>query len=549
MAARGSEAVLAAIERRRRSRPGRRGSAGRDDDPDEGESRRSDERRRRRRSGSHGSPDRSRQRKRSASGEVRKQVSFGGERASREQSVRTEAAESQPQEQLDQLPVSRPRDRSSTGSSGPLVMAELARVLAEERADAERQPASPVRSVPLWRLGPSGSAFDYGDAGPPTREQRRRSTSPPTAVSAASCGTCVDSCARSSAGATSECTCACSRCADTSSRRSGAGSSTRGSSNAEPKVLAAYEMSRDLLRDRLSTEDAETLAAVTAEDVVVVAGHYDRMEHVLRQLQIPFKRVLPLELAKLSLPLAGTVFVNCALRFSHAHVQRLKSFVHAGGTMVTSDWAVRNVLQRAWPGLVEASGRETMDDVVRVRATQNPDPVVAGFADEAAGAAQPVWWLERGSLPIRVLDRRRVRVLLESEEMHERYGNSEVLVAFDAGAGTVYHCVSHVMIARTEPLAPAQTQPAAVYARSKRASEATLTRWAAETDRYADVDYGTMQSAQTASEFAARVVLRQQVRASESRGDGGGRRRSSHAKRASTASAWSTTPAAGGSGV
>ena len=62
----------------------------------------------------------------------------------------------------------------------------------------------------------------------------------------------------------------------------------------------------------------------------------------------------------------------------------------------------------------------------------------------------PKWWLEGQSHPIRILDRQRVQVLMASEEMKRKYGESPIAVTFKYGDGQVLHIVSHYYLQRTE---------------------------------------------------------------------------------------------------
>jgi len=47
------------------------------------------------------------------------------------------------------------------------------------------------------------------------------------------------------------------------------------------------------------------------------------------------------------------------------------------------------------------------------------------------------------SYPIRILDEKKVRVLVSSKQLGERYGEAPVFITFDHGEGKVYHMISH----------------------------------------------------------------------------------------------------------
>lgn len=72
-----------------------------------------------------------------------------------------------------------------------------------------------------------------------------------------------------------------------------------------------------------------------------------------------------------------------------------------------------------------------------------------GFLDQEKDAA-PVWWLESSSYPIEVLDKKKVKVLVRSEELKRRYKHDPVIISFEWGKGVVYHMISHFYLQRSE---------------------------------------------------------------------------------------------------
>lgn len=73
----------------------------------------------------------------------------------------------------------------------------------------------------------------------------------------------------------------------------------------------------------------------------------------------------------------------------------------------------------------------------------------AGFLDQEKDAA-PVWWLEGSSYPIEILDKKKVKVLVRSEELKRRYKHDPVIISFEWGKGVVYHMISHFYLQRSE---------------------------------------------------------------------------------------------------
>lgn len=61
-----------------------------------------------------------------------------------------------------------------------------------------------------------------------------------------------------------------------------------------------------------------------------------------------------------------------------------------------------------------------------------------------------MWWLESSSYPIEVLDKKKVRVLVRSDELKRRYKHDAVIISFEWGKGVVYHMISHFYLQRSE---------------------------------------------------------------------------------------------------
>lgn len=267
----------------------------------------------------------------------------------------------------------------------------------------------------------------------------------------------------------------------------------------------AYQLANSLVRDRLKDEDAENIEIldnIDQSDIISVNGTYDHIHLVLKHIGIPFTQINHAQLMKLDLKPHQTVFVNCASGFPPEAARKLTTFVNAGGQLITTDWALKNVLEVAFPGVVKYNGKATADEVVRIELLDKEDPVIAGFLDEEA---DPVWWLEGSSYPIEILDKDRVKVLMRSKELGKKYGEDAVIVRFDHGKGTVYHMISHFYLQRTETRDAKQKMAASAYAGTKGASKATMDAFLAEEE----LDYGSVQSANTSAEFVSRAILRQ----------------------------------------
>lgn len=272
----------------------------------------------------------------------------------------------------------------------------------------------------------------------------------------------------------------------------------------------AYELANDMVREKLQKEDAENikiLEGIGKTDIIVVAGTYDHIHQVLESLKIPFLQITQNQVMQADLKPHQTVFVNCASGFPEDAARKLATFVHQGGQLITTDWALKNVLEVAFPGTVSYNNRPTGDEVVRIEVVDKKDPLIKGFLDEKA---DPVWWLEGSSYPIKILDSKKVKVIMRSKELKEKYGEEAVIVNFQHGEGTVYHMISHFYLQRTETRDAKQTLTAKEYFKDKGASISTMKK--AEDSK---VSYGEIQSANTSADFVSRAILEQAKRVKE----------------------------------
>ena len=272
----------------------------------------------------------------------------------------------------------------------------------------------------------------------------------------------------------------------------------------QAQMKDAYEMANEMVRERLKKESADNIQILDdlkKTDVIVVEGTYDHIHLVLESLKIPFVSIHQNQLMEAELKPHQTVFVNCASGFPPDAARKLATFVQQGGQLITTDWALKNVLEVAFPNTVAYNNKPTGDEVVRIEAIDKEDPVVSGFLDEKA---DPVWWREGSSYPIKILDKEKVKVLIRSKELGEKYGEEAVVVRFAFGEGLVYHMISHFYLQRTETRDKKQMANASEYYKDKGMDDEQV-----EKASKSSVTYGEIQSANTSADFVSRVIINQ----------------------------------------
>ena len=213
----------------------------------------------------------------------------------------------------------------------------------------------------------------------------------------------------------------------------------------------ANRAAMDLLRRSLTGSGPSSmglLKRLRASDVLVVAGHYDRVETILEMMGIRFEVVSVRRLERTEFKGRKVIFVNCTNeRPSRGTNSRLREYVKRGGYLLSTDWGIENVLKHAFEGYLRPlmdKGRNviTPNEVIAIRpARGNERHFLLNGTTLGRGTAK--WWLEESSYPFRVLKKGSVDVLLESDDLMQRYGASPVAVTFRFGEGRVLHLLGH----------------------------------------------------------------------------------------------------------
>ncbi|HBP23836.1 MAG TPA: hypothetical protein DEA08_39420 [Planctomycetes bacterium] len=277
-------------------------------------------------------------------------------------------------------------------------------------------------------------------------------------------------------------------------------------------MIEGYRSAAKLTRSRIAASRPEDLEHLSQTQVVVVRGCYDQGGQVFDLCQIPATRIQAEQVAAARFNPDQILFVNCPGDIDARGLAKIESFVAQGGMLVTTDWALTNVIERVFPGTIAYNRRATGDDVVRVAFEEVEDPFLEGLLDEND---DPLWWLEGSSYPIKVLDPR-VRVLVSSREMAEKYGEAPIVVAFEVGEGIVYHLTSHFYLQRTETRTARHQAGAGAYASQKGVSLSAAEL--SDPTSFAGSSLTEVQSAYTSARSLSNLVISQGRRVSSRKG-------------------------------
>lgn len=179
---------------------------------------------------------------------------------------------------------------------------------------------------------------------------------------------------------------------------------------------------------------------VSHASVVVVRGGADHMEQVLSQAKVNFIAVDPSELPELALNGKQVLMVNCTGDMSPEARERVRRFVAAGGFLYTTDHVVKTLIEPLFPNTIAFAG-STSEQVfpVQVRGSDQD----RGLLNSLGGNAKEMWQTAGGGFTFKVLDPRRVTVLMESAEMAKVYGSGLIAARFRYEDGQVIHVTGH----------------------------------------------------------------------------------------------------------
>ena len=266
-------------------------------------------------------------------------------------------------------------------------------------------------------------------------------------------------------------------------------------------MTSSYRIAQELFKERLRKQSPETLELledIHAADVIVVKGESDHIEQVLDSADTPYTLALPDTLSRAKLRPDQVVFINCPGKVSEIGLRKLESFVRGGGFLFTTDWALRHVIEPAFPGYVAYNDRPTQDEVVRIEILEKDDTILQSVLDDQD---DPQWWLEGSSYPIQILKPDAVKVLIRSKELQERHGESPVFVSFEFGEGQVYHMISHFYLQRSETRTARHTAPSTDYLASKGVA-------AADMDKFKDMGSDEFPTSDVESAYTSVAMIK-----------------------------------------
>ncbi len=193
-------------------------------------------------------------------------------------------------------------------------------------------------------------------------------------------------------------------------------------------------------RRRFGYEGVSLAEVYRGLDVRVLESRGDHIQKLLGHLSIPHELTRAGKVRADGPDPRGLFVANCTGELEPADLEPLEFFLHAGGYLFGSCWAVEETIARVAPGYVRRlATRDEVLDRVTAHAAAPESPYVAGVFVEGC---VPLYELQ-GAYLIEVLTPERVEVLVDSPEAAERWGGGELAAWFRVGHGVVLDSVNH----------------------------------------------------------------------------------------------------------
>ena len=181
------------------------------------------------------------------------------------------------------------------------------------------------------------------------------------------------------------------------------------------------------------------LDQVSKDAVVEVKGQWDNSGHVLHSLGIPCVKVPAGKLESMSFAGVAILVVDCAGNVPGPAFARINKFVHDGGYLLTTDWALDGCLTRAIPGYINWNGGYSSSPLVDATVTGAETNLLVGTVPRA------YWKLDKKCETVHLQNSFKVRVLVYSNQLRREDPDEQGILActFRYGRGKVLHLVGH----------------------------------------------------------------------------------------------------------
>ena len=177
-------------------------------------------------------------------------------------------------------------------------------------------------------------------------------------------------------------------------------------------------------------------------DVVVFKSRGDTIQNLLDVLQIKYRLTQSANVKKDGIQPFGVFVSNCTGEMQEDDHERVQWFVHTGGALFGSCWAIDKTIGEDFPSTMRKfpGAKGQVLDQVRVEEMPTESEYLRGAFH---GVTRPIYELY-GAFLIEVLDPERLEVLIDSPDCATRWGgNGNMAAWFTAGHGVVMGSSNH----------------------------------------------------------------------------------------------------------
>jgi hypothetical protein len=212
--------------------------------------------------------------------------------------------------------------------------------------------------------------------------------------------------------------------------------------------------------------------------ILAIEGKFEKPEEIIKNMYVSeykiikyekkekYKNRMINEILNVDFNLYDVVLIGCPgdeIPFS-AHHKIHDYVVNHGGWLITTDWAIKFIIETIFPGYIRWNKNNTGDAIVACQILAPSHSFLDGVLSEIQQSkwiknspkyvkeSEFRWWLEYRSFPIEILNRQEVYILINSKEIERKWGAGPVLVYFDYGktGGRIIHMISHTHLQKGE---------------------------------------------------------------------------------------------------
>jgi HEAT repeat protein len=177
-------------------------------------------------------------------------------------------------------------------------------------------------------------------------------------------------------------------------------------------------------------------------DIVVLVTRRggDNIQDLLTMYGIEHRLIRSGAVQKCGLHPYALFVANCPGEIVDNDVEAIQFYVHAGGYLFASCWALTHTVQRCFPQIVQKyENRRQVVDTVEAEMVPGDSPLTEGVF---TAGCQPLYEL-MGSHLIEVIDPERFEVLIDSPDTATRWGEGNLAGWFTIGHGLVLDSANH----------------------------------------------------------------------------------------------------------